>query len=131
MEKRVINPWSWQDAFGFVQANEISEVSQVLVCSGQTSLDAEGQVMHEGDMRGQVAAALDNLETVLSAAGYALADVVQLTIYTTDMNGYLEAIDITAGRTGAAGCQPAMTFLGISQLAIPGLLVEIEALAAR
>jgi enamine deaminase RidA (YjgF/YER057c/UK114 family) len=81
-------------------------------------------------MRGQVAA-LDNLETVLGAADFTLADVVKLTVYTTDVSAYLQALDIVVGRTTEAGCQPAMTLLGISQLAFPELLVEIEAIAAR
>ena len=36
MERRIINPWKWQDNFGFVQANEISGVQRQLICSGQT-----------------------------------------------------------------------------------------------
>ncbi len=42
MERRVVNPWTWQDAMGFVQANEVSGAQRVLICSGQTSMDAEG-----------------------------------------------------------------------------------------
>jgi enamine deaminase RidA (YjgF/YER057c/UK114 family) len=131
METRIINPWTWQDQFGFVQANALSEIEQVLICSGQIALNAEGQPIHAGDMRGQVTAAMDNLETVLRTADLNLADVVKLTIYTTDVDAYFEAIDIVIGRTSEAGCQPAMTLLGISRLAFPELLVEIEAIAAR
>jgi enamine deaminase RidA (YjgF/YER057c/UK114 family) len=131
METRIINPWTWQDQFGFVQANALSEIEQVLICSGQIALNAEGQPIHAGDMRGQVTAAMDNLETVLRTADLNLADVVKLTIYTTDVDAYFEAIDIVIRRTSAAGCQPAMTLLGISRLAFPELLVEIEAIAAR
>ena len=36
MERRIINPWKWQDNLGFVQANEISGVQRQLICSGQT-----------------------------------------------------------------------------------------------
>jgi hypothetical protein len=41
VEQRVINPWTWQDQFGFVQANGIGAIERVLICSGQTALDAE------------------------------------------------------------------------------------------
>ncbi len=34
MERRAINPWTWQDQFGYVQANEASGAERVLVCSG-------------------------------------------------------------------------------------------------
>jgi enamine deaminase RidA (YjgF/YER057c/UK114 family) len=91
MERRIVNPWTWQDQFGFVQANETSGVERVLVCSGQTSVDADGQPMHEGDMGAQVAQALENLETVLTEAGFALADVVRLNYYVTDVEAFLQA----------------------------------------
>ncbi len=52
MERRIINPWTWQDQFGFVQANEVSGVQRQLICAGQTTLDADGSPMHVGDMTG-------------------------------------------------------------------------------
>ena len=65
MEKRAINPWTWQDNFGFVQGNEITGAQRVLRCSGQTSVDENGTPVHEGDMAAQAGKALDNLEAVL------------------------------------------------------------------
>jgi hypothetical protein len=37
MQRRVINPWSWQDKYGFVQPNEISGAAKILFCAGQTA----------------------------------------------------------------------------------------------
>ena len=34
MERRIINPWSWQDQFGYVQAHEVSAAQRVLFCAG-------------------------------------------------------------------------------------------------
>ena len=84
MERRIINPWTWQDQMGYVQANEVSETQRTLFCAGQTSVDKEGRPVHAGDMGAQLAQALDNLETVLGAAGAALSDVMRLNIYPTD-----------------------------------------------
>ncbi len=75
MEKRAINPWTWQDALGFAQAMEVGPAKKTLVCSGQTSVDAKGQPLHEGDMAGQLTQAIANLETVLLAGGFDLTDV--------------------------------------------------------
>ena len=36
MDRNAINPWTWQDQFGFAQANDLNGVKRVLVCSGQT-----------------------------------------------------------------------------------------------
>ena len=81
MERRVINPWTWRDQFGFVQANEISGAQRVLVCAGQGSVDAGGRPVHAGDRRAQVGQALRNPETVLGQAGLGLANIVRLRFY--------------------------------------------------
>ncbi|HJN92867.1 MAG TPA: RidA family protein, partial [Dehalococcoidia bacterium] len=62
MERRIINPWTWQDQYGFVQANEVSGVSRTLICSGQTAIDANGHAVHAGNMAAQVQTSFDNLE---------------------------------------------------------------------
>src|SRR5215212_8042944 len=84
VEQRVINPWTWQDEFGYVQAQEVSSAQRTLFCAGQTSVDAEGRAVHPEDMRAQITQAMDNLETVLRQAGAELSDVVRLNYYTTD-----------------------------------------------
>ena len=130
MERRIVNPWTWQDAFGFVQANELRGVQRALVCAGQTSVDAEGRPVHPGDMAAQLGQALDNLETVLGQAGFTLADVVRLNYYTTDVDACLGALEAVGPRLAAAGCRAASTLLGVTRLAFPELLIELEATAA-
>jgi enamine deaminase RidA (YjgF/YER057c/UK114 family) len=131
MERRAVNPWTWQDQFGFVQANEASGVERVLICSGQTSVDADGQPLHEGDMGAQVGQAIENLETVLGEAGFALADVVRLNYYVTDVDAFIAAGEVYGAKLAEAGCRPASTLLGVSRLAMAPLMVEIEALAVQ
>ena len=131
MERKIINPWKWQDQFGFVQANRVGGVQRLLICSGQTAMDAEGRPSHPGDMRAQLNMALDNLETVLREAGYTLADIVRMNYYTTDIEAFFEGHEVVATRLGEAGCRPASTLLGVQRLAFPELLVELEATAAQ
>lgn len=127
MERRAINPWSWQDNFGFVQANEISGGQKVLYCSGQVSVDENGTPVHEGDMAAQANKALDNLETVLDGAGMSLSNVVHLTIYTTDVDATIASYGALAPRI--APIKAAQTLIGVARLAFPPLLIEIEATA--
>ena len=129
MERRVINPWTWQDEYGFVQANEIRGGERVVVCAGQTSVDADGRPTNPGDMAAQMGQALDNLETVLRDAGMSLSDVVRLNYYTTDVDRLFEAYGAAVDRLAAAGCRPASTLLGVARLAYPEMMVEIEATA--
>jgi len=129
MERRVVNPWTWQDQFGFAQAIEVTGSERVLFCAGQTSSDADGNPVHSGDMQAQLSHALDNLETVLSEAGFELSQVVRLNTYTTDVDAFLQASAQVAGRMAEAGCRPSATLLGVERLAFPEFLVELEATA--
>jgi enamine deaminase RidA (YjgF/YER057c/UK114 family) len=129
MDRRVINPWTWQDAFGFVQAHEVSDGHRTLYCAGQTAVDDDGNALHPGDMAAQANRALDNLETVLDQAGMTLGNVVRLDYYTTDVDAFLQVAADVLPRLATAGCTPASTVLGVQRLAFPELLVEIEATA--
>ena len=131
MERRVVNPWTWQEQFGYVQANEVSGGERILWCAGQTSVDDEGNPLHESDMTAQVLQALDNLETVLRHASFELADVMRLNYFTTDVDAFVAAGEALGRRLGEAGCQAAGTLLGVQRLAFPQLLVELEATAVR
>lgn len=129
MERRIINPWTWQDELGFVQANEVTGVQRILVCAGQAAVDEDGNPVSPGNMKAQMSQSLDNLETVLSQAGFKLSDVVRLNAYTTDMDSFFEAYEVMASRLGVAECKFAGTLLGVSRLAFPELMVELEATA--
>ena len=131
MEKRVINPWTWQERFGFQQANEVVGAERVLYCAGQTSVDADGRPLHEGQMEAQALQAVDNIETVLREAGFELADIVRTTVYVTDVDAFREAAPAVGRRLGEAGARYASTLIGVTRLALPELMVEIEATAVR
>ena len=131
METRVINPWTWQDRYGFVQAKEISGAERTLHCAGQTSVDENGQPLHAGQMEAQALQAIDNLETVVKEAGFELSDIVRLTTYVTDVEAYREAAPAVGARLGQSGVRQAATLLGVARLALPELMIEIEATAVR
>jgi enamine deaminase RidA (YjgF/YER057c/UK114 family) len=129
VEQRAINPWAWQDNFGFSQAIEFKKHERVLLCSGQTSVDENGMAVHAGDIGAQIGKALDNLETVLGKAGMTLGNVVQMNIYTTNVEAIMPALGVWSERLGAAGCKPACTLLGVAALFEPEIMVELEATA--
>jgi enamine deaminase RidA (YjgF/YER057c/UK114 family) len=122
-----VNPWTWQDAFGYSQAVEVSGGARTLYCAGQTSVDSNGNPMHAGDMGRQLVQALDNLETVLKQAGMTFANVVRLNYYVTDVPAFLQASAKAAERLG--GAKPPGTLLGVAALFHPDAVIEIEATA--
>lgn len=129
IERRAINPVTWSEKLGFHQGEVVTGHTRTLYCSGQTAMDADGAPQHEGDMAAQVALSLDNLEAVLAEADMSLADLVRLNVYTTDVDLLLQHYGVLASRLGAARVAPTTTMLGVSRLAIPGQLIELEGTA--
>jgi enamine deaminase RidA (YjgF/YER057c/UK114 family) len=129
VERSDVNPWEWSKAFGFSQAVNLSGPSRVLVCSGQTAMDDDGHPPTTLDMAEQVGRAFDNLVHVLEAGDMTMAEVVKLTVYTTDVDELTAAYGVAT--TFLGDNLPAMTLIGVTRLAYPELKVEIEAIAAK
>jgi enamine deaminase RidA (YjgF/YER057c/UK114 family) len=130
MRRTAINPWDWSLPLGYNQAEIVQGMTRHLICAGQTAVDPRGEPQFPGDMRAQIGLALDNLMTVLAAAGMGPGNVIRLGIYATDVDEALKHMDLFGMRFGPAGCSPPMTFIGVTRLAVPGLLFEVEATAA-
>lgn len=126
-----INPTPWSAAFGFDQGQVRPAPSRLLSVAGQGPVDETGMLLHEDDPAAQVALAVENLEAVLAAAGMDLADVFRITVYAVDVDAVLAHCGVLAERLAGAGATPPMTLVGVARLALPGMLVEIEATAGR
>ncbi|MEV3982083.1 RidA family protein [Nonomuraea sp. NPDC049758] len=129
MERTAINPVTWSVEMGFNQGELVSGQTRTLYCSGQTAMGDDGTPRHDGDLAAQLALSLDNLEAVLGKAGMSLTDLVRLNVYTTDVDLLFQHYGVLAARLGAAGAAPATTMLGVTRLAIPTLMVELEGTA--
>lgn len=129
LERTAVNPVTWSLEMGFNQGEVVSGATRTLYVSGQTAMSHQGRPEHDGDLAAQLALSVDNLEAVLTAAGMSLANLVRLNVYTTDVDALLPHYGELAGRLGAAGVSLTTTMLGVSRLAIPGQLVELEGTA--
>ncbi|MGK8510518.1 RidA family protein [Nocardia asiatica] len=129
MRRTAVNPVTWAAEMGFNQGEIVSGQTRTLYCSGQTAMSGDGKPQYDGDMAAQLALSLDNLEAVLGEAGMSLANLVRLNVYTTDVDLLFPHYGVLASRLGAAGVAPATTMLGVTRLAIPGQMVELEGTA--
>ncbi len=129
IDRMAVNPVTWSLEMGFNQGEVVAGDTRTLYCSGQTAMGADGTPRHEGDMAAQIGLSVDNLEAVLSAAGMSLGNLVRLNVYTTDVDLLFQHYGALASRLGAAQVAPVTTMLGVTRLAIPGQLVEIEGTA--
>ncbi len=123
---RIDPGWKWDDKFSFSQAIQIGNAVYV---SGQVALDAEGNVVGKGDMKAQTRQALENVKTVLQAAGASMSDVVKITAFLTDISRLMETHEVRAEYFPDP--VPASTAVEIKALAFPDLLIEIEAVAVK
>ncbi|WP_238006748.1 RidA family protein [Dactylosporangium sp. AC04546] len=129
MDRSAVNPWTWSVELGYNQGEIVSGHTRTLYCSGQAAMSGDGKPQHADDMVAQLALSLDNLEAVLGEARMSLANLVRLNVYTTDVDRLFEHYGVLAARLGAAGVAPATTMLGVTRLAVPDLMVELEGTA--
>lgn len=99
----------------------------LLFVSGMPALDADGALVGPGDVVAQFAQVLANLRAVLDAAGATPADVVKVTVFLTDVDDRPRINPLRQAFFGEA--RPASTLVGVKELPVPGMLVEMEAVA--
>ena len=128
MQRRVINPWTWQEKFRFDQGHEVSGAERTLYLSGQVPFDGDGELVSVGNMAGQIDQCIANIETVLAEAEMTVENIVRLHIYTTDIDTFFANAEALS-RLWDAGCRYSSTLIGVARLAFPEVLIEIEATA--
>lgn len=120
-------PHLWPFSHGTV----IEGPARLVFLAGQVAFDRQGpdrRLVGVGDPAAQTRQAIENIRTLLRQVGGDLADVIELTVYVTDVS-IMEA----AGRVAQAYFTeplPAQSFIGVQALARPELLIEIRAIAA-
>jgi 2-iminobutanoate/2-iminopropanoate deaminase len=122
-----VNPWTWQERFGYSQAWRVEGARSLVFVAGQGPIAPDGSLVGADDFEAQVRQTFENLRVVLEAAGTSLAGLVSTTTYLTDVARVRDL-----GRVRAefmAGPPPAGTVVEVTGLAVPGMMLEISAIA--
>ena len=101
-------------------------VGELILLSGQAAIDEDGRLVGVGDFDAQADQVFTNIARVLGAAGSSLQRVIKVTIYLTDMSNFHK---IVALRERWGKPYPADTIVEVTALALPELLIEIDATA--
>ena len=125
--RQLVNPPELHPAPGFSHV-AIATGTTVVHLAGQVALDQQFGIVGGDDLGEQTKAAMRNLERALRAAGATWDDVVRRTIYTLQPTEY-ETITAAIDEVTGGADHPAQTIVGITGLAVPGLLIEIECTA--
>jgi reactive intermediate/imine deaminase len=128
MNRQQVNPWTWQDQFGFSQAWRVDNSQSIVFASGQGPISPDGELVGDGDFEAQTRQVFENLQTVLGDAGASFDAIVRITVYLTDIGKLRDFGRIKA--EFIAGEQPASTALEVNALALPGMMIEVDAIAA-
>ena len=97
----------------------------LLFISGVPPTDAKGALVGGVDVAQQARQVFRNMKLVLEEAGASFADILKVTVYLLDVNDRTKINPVRKEFFGAA--RPASTLIGVRELAIPGMKVEIEA----
>ncbi len=126
MARELVNPPELHPAPGFSHA-AVAEGTRVVHLAGQLGLRPDFSLVAD-DLHGQTAGAMRNVKTVLDAVGATWDDVVRRTVYTVHPTEY-ETITAAIDEVTGGADHPAQTIVGITGLAVPGCLIEIECTA--
>lgn len=130
MEKRTIDPWKWGEQTNSAQAVEVKNITGTLYCSGQVAIDSNG-VPSNADMRSQLIQTIQNLEQLISEAGYECKNIVRLNVYTTSSQDFFTTcMDVYVPFIQKNGIKQATTLLEVKGL-FATLTVELEATVVK
>ena len=99
----------------------------LLFISGAAAFDSDGNVVGKGDVVTQTRVVLQNIRDALQAVGADMGDVLKVTVFLTDIGDRAAINPVRQEFFGDA--KPASTLFEVSALAVPDMLVEIEAVA--
>jgi enamine deaminase RidA (YjgF/YER057c/UK114 family) len=131
MTKTHVNPPDLFDSspFGFSQV-VVAEGRRTVYCAGQVAWDADRDIGVPGDLAEQTRRALRNVERAVAAAGGSMGDVVSVRVYIVGEHIHNASVIRQALLDGFdPNARPAMTWVGVTALANPDFLIEIEAIA--
>ena len=115
------------DPFVPFRISQAMQVGDIVYTSGQAAIDMDGNLVGIGDFDAQAEQVFANLAAVLSAAGSDLDKVVKVNIYLTDMSNFGKIVELRERFFSLP--YPADTIVEVGALALPELLIEIEAVA--
>jgi 2-iminobutanoate/2-iminopropanoate deaminase len=106
---------------------DVVKFGDLVFVSGCAAIDEDNQVVGKGDITAQTRRVHENLGLALRAAGASFSDVLKVTVFMTDITRRAEVNEVRKEFFGTS--LPASTLIEVSALALPDLLIEIEAVA--
>lgn len=132
MSTEYINPPEMFKHPAYTRVLKVRNPTELIFIAGQTPADEAYQPLHPGDLRAQYVAVLEGLSIELQAAGATWDDVVFRRMYVLDVDAFLKVLnDPAIVHPWNRETPSPSTLIGVTRLANPGFLVEVEIIAVR
>ena len=138
MKRQAINPANdWGAGFEMNQAEVISDYKELIKFSGQTSIVVDSNsemglgVKYPGDQKKQMEFILNSIDNLLAQAKMSRGNIIHVSFFTTNMQGFLECYEVYSNWIKEAKIRPAQSAIGVNQLVMPEMKLEIEITGAR
>jgi enamine deaminase RidA (YjgF/YER057c/UK114 family) len=115
------------DPPNYTQAVKVTGAQTILFISGQVAYDDKGNAAHPGDFASQARAVFRALKAQVEAGGGTLQNVVKMNTYLTDLRHRADLVPVRQEFFGKRTL--ASTLVGVTALAHPDWLIEVEAIA--
>ena len=122
--ERVTTEGDWFEPYKIALAWKVGDL---VFTSGQAAITEQGEIVGLGDFDAQVVQTMKNVARVLELAGSSLQDIVKVNIYVTDMTNFPKVLELREKYFSYPW--PADTIVEVTSLAIPGLMIEVDATA--
>ncbi len=123
-----VNPSGVAFPKGYTQVVSVEDPLRILYISGQVSINDKGEPVARGDLEAQTRQVYSNLLAILKSQGATFKDIVKLNTYCTEPEK-IAVVRRVRDEFVVKESPPASTFIGVTALADPVYLVEIEAVA--
>ena len=122
--ERVTTEGDWFEPYKIALAWKVGDL---VFTSGQAAITEQGEIVGLGDFDAQVVQTMKNVARVLELAGSSMQDIVKVNIYVTDMTNFPKVLELREKYFSYPW--PADTIVEVTSLAIPGLMIEVDATA--
>ena len=128
MDKQILSSTKVSEPRGIMSQGVKVPAGNLVFVSGQTSRNAQGDIVGVGDIKAQTRQVLNNIRSVLETAGATLDDITKVTVFVTNVAEHFSQIHEVRAEYFKSD-YPASTLVEVKSLANPDLLIEIEAIA--
>ena len=130
MEKKILTSPKLTTPPGIMShGTQVREARTLVFVSGQAALDDNRQVVGMGDVKVQTRFVLEKIQAVLDEAGASMEDILKVTVFVTNIKEDYRAIHEARAEFWKKDF-PASTMVEVQALAVDGLRIEIDAIAA-